>query len=85
MKIFFHKRFNKKAKLLPTNHKEKLKGRLRLFQKDQFHPTLNNHPLVGSKKGYRSINITGDIRAVYKFEGDTIIFVDVDTHSELYK
>ena len=35
--------------------------------------------------GYRSINITGDLRAVYKFiNEEECIFVIIDTHSNLY-
>jgi len=47
---------------------------------------LNNHALTGQWAGYRSINITGDYRAVYRLaEEDIAYFVALDTHSKLYK
>ncbi len=84
MKIRFHRNFEKQYKKLRTNEKEKTKERLDLFIQDEFNPILNNHPLRGKYKGYRSINIAGDLRAIYKYASDTRIFVAVDTHSNLY-
>lgn len=85
MKIRFHRNFEKQYKKLRTNEKEKTKERLSLFIQDEFNPILNNHPLRGKYKGYRSINITGDFRAIYKYaSSDARIFVAVNTHSNLY-
>ena len=48
----------------------------------------HNYVLTLSKVallGYWSINITGDVRAIYRQHGDTIIiFVLIGTHSQLY-
>lgn len=86
MKVRFHKIFEKQYKKLRKREKAKVKERLALFLKDEFDPILNNHPLRGSYKGYRSINITGDLRAVYKrISQDMRIFVVLNTHSNLYK
>ncbi len=85
MTLRFHLTFEKQYKKLRGNEKKRLKERLTLFITDEFNPLLNNHPLRGKYVGYRSINITGDLRAVYKFqEPDTRIFVAVDSHSNLY-
>lgn len=85
MKIRFHRNFEKQYKKLGANEKEKTKKRLALFIQDEFNPVLNNHPLKGKYKGYRSINITGDFRAIYKHISlDTRIFVAIDKHSNLY-
>ena len=51
---------------------------------DEFDPILNNHALKGKYLGYRSINITGDLRVLYKKEGNMMIFTVIDTHSNLY-
>jgi len=42
--------------------------------------------LVGELRGYRSINITGDWRAIFmEIDGGKIIyFVAIGTHSQLY-
>ena len=85
MIIRFHKNFEKKVKNLSANSKKKLKERLHLFLLDIYHPILNNHPLKGKYQGYFSINITGDLRALYKMtDSQAVIFIDLDTHSNLY-
>ncbi|MBI2019098.1 type II toxin-antitoxin system mRNA interferase toxin, RelE/StbE family [Candidatus Daviesbacteria bacterium] len=76
--------FKKKFQKLSQKIKEKFAERILLFEKDQFDSTLNNHALKGSYSGYRSINITGDIRAIYKKTNDEAIFIAIDSHSNLY-
>jgi len=57
-----------------------------IFLKNTFNPILKNHKLHSPLEGYRSINITGDIRAIYKEESERIvIFVAIGTHGELYR
>jgi len=86
MKIRFHGSFEKQYKKLRENDRLQAIERLSLFSKDEFSPILNNHPLLGKYKGYRSINITGDIRALYKYQNPSVcIFVIIDSHSNLYK
>lgn len=41
--------------------------------------------LSGNYSGFHSINITGDIRALYEeIDGSYVIFEFIGTHSELY-
>lgn len=84
MNISSNQGFNKDYKKLPKKLQEKFKDRVLLFEKDQYDVILNNHPLKGEYLGYRSINITGDLRAIYKVSGEDIIFVAIDNHSNLY-
>jgi len=85
MKIYSHKNFEKQCRKLGKREQEKTWERLELFLEDSSHPLLNNHSLKGKYTDYRSINITGDLRAVYKYIGeDECIFVAIDTHSNLY-
>ncbi len=60
-----------------------------LFLKNPLHDQLRNHALKGKWQGYRSINITGDWRAVYREYKDgeetVILFKAIGTHSEIYK
>ncbi len=85
MKIILHKNFEKQYGKLRGKEKQKFKERRNIFLNYPFQPVLNNHPLKGKFKGYRSINITGDLRAVYKLlNEETAIFVAIDTHSNLY-
>jgi len=84
MIIIYHRDFKKSYKKLPPKIKEKLEDRLRLFSKDEFSPILNNHALTGEYKGYRSINVTGDLRAVFKRTNDDAMFVKIGSYSNLY-
>lgn len=84
MIIVFQDKFEKAFPKFPKKVKEKFKERLIIFERDQFDPVLNNHSLKGKYLGYRSINITGDLRAIYKKDGVDIIFVTIDSHSNLY-
>ena len=77
--------FKKQYKKLSPNLQKKFDARLRLFVEDSSNEVLRNHPLRGSFAGYWSINISGDLRALYRKEGDEIIiFALIGTHSQLY-
>lgn len=84
MTVYLHKNFKKHYKKLTESQKRKFKERRNLFLRDEFDPILNNHALKGKYLGYRSINVTGDMRVIYKREGGFVIFVTIDTHSKLY-
>lgn len=82
--IHLHKKFEKRYTKLPPNIKEQFKIRRDLFLKDPFHPLLNNHSVEKVFPGSRSINITGDYRAVFTQTDDLVMFTTIGTHSELY-
>jgi addiction module RelE/StbE family toxin len=85
MKVFFHKYFEKRfAKLSPKVQKKTLEH-IKLFESYQFAEVLDNHALSGKYIGSRSINITGNYRAIYDLiSDDSALFVDIGTHSQLY-
>ena len=86
MTTVFSKSFRKRYKKISLNIRLQFDERLRLFVKEPHHPILSNHPLTGDRAGQWSINITGDWRAVYVFKDDSaVIFLDIDTHSNLYR
>lgn len=90
MQIKFTRKFSKQYDKAGKKIKVAFNNRLKLFSKDQFHPQLNNHRLTGKLKGHRSINITGDWRAIFSetrdVEGNQVsIFEIIGTHSQLYK
>jgi addiction module RelE/StbE family toxin len=85
VKIYFHSHFDKKFKKLDRAIKKKFLAKLELFSTNQFDQQLRNHALKGPLADYRSINVTGDFRAIYKqLAEDTFEFEDIDTHDELY-
>lgn len=83
--IDFTRSFTKQFKKLRSVQKKKFYGRLELFKQDPHAKILNNHALKGQYLGYRSINISADLRALYYHEKDrVIIFAFIGTHSQLY-
>lgn len=88
-RIDYSNKFIKQLKKAPLEIKIAFRKRFELFLKDPFSPLLNNHQLSGKLKAYRSINVTGDWRAIYteeKEESETVVsFEMLGTHSQLYK
>ena len=85
MHIFFDKRFRKAYSRLPKLLQKRCDERLLLFEKDPFHQLLNNHLLHDPYAGCRSINITGDYRAIFYNENpDVTRFIAIGTHHELF-
>lgn len=83
--IDFHRTFIKRYSKVPKKIQSKFKVRLELFEQNSAHPLLNTHPLAGDRKGEWSINITGDWRAIFVYTtADLVLFIDLDTHSNLY-
>lgn len=86
MNVLFHKHFEKQLRKLNKRQRQQVKERLAFFLTAPFHPLLNNHSLQGKYRGYRSISIGGDLRAIYKLaDTNTSVFVVVGTHSFLYR
>lgn len=85
MRIIFAHAFVKRLKKISTPIREQYYERLTLFRSERRHPILADHALGGVWAGHRSINVTGDYRAVYKeIANDTFEFVAIDTHHNLY-
>jgi addiction module RelE/StbE family toxin len=85
MRIIFQRTFTKRYEKLPVKVQVKFDERFSLWLRDPEHPSLRVHSLKGKYVGYFSLNVTGDIRALYRYEDDTIvIFALIGTHSELY-
>ena len=77
--------FDKAYAKLRKGEKERFKARIQLFLENRHHPLLHDHELHGKYVGYRSINIGGDLRAVYELVApNTAVFVAIDTHTKLY-
>ena len=79
------KAFDKQYTKINAKIKAAFKGRVEVFKTNPFDTKLRNHALKGKYLGYRSIDISGDVRALYTIRGDTvIIFGFIGTHSQLY-
>jgi len=84
MEIKFKKRFQKDFKKLLQKIKDKFYERLEVFTNNKFDIVLNNHSVDKVFSDCRSINITGNYRAIFKDDGDVVVFITIGTHSELY-
>ena len=86
MQVSYSKNFKKQFQRCSQKVKKQFQQRLELFINNPFHTQLNLHKLSGKYDGLWSINITDDIRAIIdrSFE-NLILFVEIGSHSELYK
>lgn len=77
--------FKRQYKKLDRAMREKFEERLYLLTLDETNPLLDNHRLHTPYEGYRSINITGDVRLIYKkIDADTYYLRAIGTHHQLY-
>ena len=85
-RIDYSNKFIKDLKKAPQKIKISFRGRLETYLSDKFHPLLNNHSLKGRYEKYRSINVTGDWRAIFReIDGGSVVYFDrLGTHSQLY-
>ncbi len=84
MEIKYKKRFEKAFKKLPPKIKEQFYDRLEVFIANKFDAALNNHSVDKTFPNCRSINVTGDCRAIFEESEDSVTFYIIGTHSELY-
>ncbi|MCG2694458.1 type II toxin-antitoxin system mRNA interferase toxin, RelE/StbE family [Candidatus Parcubacteria bacterium] len=85
MEFIYSKNFKKQFGKLNYKTQESFQERIKIFVKNPNHIVLNNHKLSGKYHDYRSINITGDYRVVFKIISDDVCYlVAIGTHSKLY-
>jgi addiction module RelE/StbE family toxin len=85
MTIQYAPKFKKQYQKLPIKLQNQFVTRLEMFLTNPTAPQLRLHPLKGTYQGYWSININGDLRALFLRKGDEIIiFALIGTHSQLY-
>jgi addiction module RelE/StbE family toxin len=85
MHILRTTKFEKQYKQLPVEIQKKFDERFLLWIEEPSDVRLRVHPLRGKYTGYWSFNVMGDVRALYRLDGDeVVIFALIGTHSELY-
>lgn len=83
--VEFHKDFQKDFKKLSPAIQTKFWQRLELWHEQPLNALLNHHVLTGKLQGKHSINITGDVRAIYEERGEVlVIYILIGTHAQLY-
>lgn len=85
MTIRYSKRFVKQLAKQPPKVQDAFYLRIKLFEEDSNEPLLNLHHLKGKMSRYYSINVTGDVRALYEIVGEDIyVYEMIGSHSQLY-
>jgi addiction module RelE/StbE family toxin len=84
MQYVYRKEFKKQTTRLTKNQQKALSQRLKLFANDPHNRLLHNHALRGKYQGYRSIRISGDLRAIFWESQHLVEFVRLGSHSQLY-
>ena len=85
MQFLTKRLFERSYAKLSNKIREKFIERKNLFQQDPTNPILNIHKLSGEYEGMWSINVTGNYRAIFdKREDGLIIFININTHPELF-
>ncbi len=85
MQVFHGRIFNKQFAKFPAGVQEAYIERNRLFMENRRQSLLNDHALTGEWSGHRSINVTGDYRAIYsEIAKDAFEFSAIGTHHQLF-
>jgi len=87
MEVYFNKAYSKRFGKLNKRDREAVKEAILKFMDDPFADDLRNHPLKGKYLGYRSIDAGFDLRVIFREEDGyiVVVFVDVGSHSQLYR
>jgi len=85
MNIRYSKRFVKQLKKQPVPVQKTFMARLQIFAQNPYDGQLRRHALKGKLKGFYSIDVTGDVRAIYEIVDDEIyLYQMIGSHSQLY-
>ena len=89
MKLLYKKSFTKSYQVLWQKMRDKVKGTLQIFMINPIDKQLHNHGLEWKYKWKRSIDVTGDLRIIFKELSDwryeLVEIYDIWTHAQLYK
>jgi addiction module RelE/StbE family toxin len=85
MRVRFSQRFVKQLAKLTRSQQRAAYTRIDLLLINPDDPILRRHRLAGPLRHLYSIDISGDIRALYQvIDGEAVIFQLIGTHSSLY-
>ena len=87
MTIFFAPSYAPPYKKLIKNNprlKTTIKEKIELFISSPNHPSLRLHKLTGSPYDDWSISLTDDLRIIFSYAEDGVLFTDIGSHDEVY-
>ncbi len=82
-----HRKFEKnfQSRISPnTKLKKQFQARLQLFMEGVRDYPLDDHALVGAKKGLRAFSVGGDLRVVYRETEEHYEFLGIGSHNQVY-
>lgn len=85
MKIFYTRKFVSLYKSLPYLIKLKAERQEKLFRANMFYPSLNTEKLMPKKNNLWSFRVDRAYRVVFNFEGDSVTFLYIGHHKDIYK
>lgn len=84
--VIFTKDFRKQFAKQPKKVQRQFDIRYDIWYEDPANPILRVHRLKGKLGRYYSMDVTGDVRALYEIVGETVFIYDmIGTHSQFYK
>ena len=84
MRFTASSRFIRKAKKLREPQASMLRAALRRFADDPQDPILRTHELQGELAAYWAFSVDGDLRVLFRWEGDEAFLVNLGSHDEVY-
>jgi mRNA-degrading endonuclease YafQ of YafQ-DinJ toxin-antitoxin module len=84
MRLTASPRFARRARKLKDPHGALLRAALQRFVADPRDPILRTHKLKGKLAGYWAFSVAGNVRVVFRWEGDEAILVDLGSHDDVY-
>ena len=82
--IRFKNEFKKQYKKLRPKAQSQFEERFRLFLIYPFDPCLRFHPLKNILADHYSINVNGDLRAIFTKDEVVMTFILLGNHAQLY-
>ena len=84
MRIVASSRFLRRARKLKPPRDALLRAAIRRFAADPQDPLLRTHKLHGELGDYWAFGVDDDLRALFRWDGDTCFLVMLGTHDEVY-
>lgn len=87
-RIEFSRQFEKMYKKRIVRNvklRAQFKDRYRMFVAGERGYPLNDHALTGNLLGRRAWSVANDLRVIYRETEDAIIFLDIGSHSQVYR
>lgn len=84
MTFLFSRKFVRKYKQLLPKRQLAIDRALTLLSEESEALSLRRHRLKGVLSGYYSVSAGGDLRIVYRMEGEMCLVADMGTHHDLY-